>query len=242
MSRPILLVHGAFHTGECWSRFSPVLAARGFEVHTLTLGGHAGNPRDPATVSMVSYGDDVIAKAEQIGRPCILVGHSMGGSVISQAAEQRPELFESLIYLTAFVPTLPGVEAATDVALVTPELLSSFEPRPDNTTVIAPDAARKVFYNRCTREAQDFALQHLCPQPSGGVAGSAALQPTQAGLGSVTKFYIECLDDMALPIAGQRALHARMPFAGIRAIDTDHSPFLSTPDELAEAIVSLVGA
>jgi hypothetical protein len=98
-----------------------------------------------------------------------------------------------------------------------------------------------VFYNRCTPEAQDFAVQHLCPQPAGGVGGSGALKPTQAGLGSVTKYYIECLDDAALTIAGQRALRARMPFAGVRAIDTDHSPFLSTPDELAEAIVSLVG-
>jgi pimeloyl-ACP methyl ester carboxylesterase len=241
MTRPILLVHGAFHTGECWSRFSPKLAARGFEVHTLTLGGHAGNPRDPASVSMVTYGDDVIAKAEQIGRPCILLGHSMGGSVISAAAERRPELFESLIYLTAFVPTMAGAEAETGVALVTSDLMSAFEPQPDNTVVIAAEAARKVFYNRCTPEAQEFALQRLCPQPAAAVAGGSALRPTPAGLGGVTKYYIECLDDMALPIAGQRALHARMPFAGIRSLDTDHSPFLSTPDELADAIVSLVG-
>jgi pimeloyl-ACP methyl ester carboxylesterase len=241
MTRPILLVHGAFHTGECWSRFSPKLTERGFEVHTLTLGGHAGNPRDPKSVSMETYGDDVIAKAEEIGRPCILLGHSMGGSVISGAAERRPELFESLIYLTAFVPFLAGANDPTAAPLVAPELLASFEPRPDGTIVIAPEAARKVFYNRCTPEDQDFALQGLCPQPAGAMSGGSALQATESGLGRVTKYYIECLDDAALTIAGQRALHARMPFAGLRSLDTDHSPFLSTPDELAEAIVSLVG-
>lgn len=40
MSRPILLVHGAFHCGGCWGQFEPHLRQRGFEVHVLTLGGH----------------------------------------------------------------------------------------------------------------------------------------------------------------------------------------------------------
>jgi pimeloyl-ACP methyl ester carboxylesterase len=238
MGRPILLVHGAFHTGECWSRFAPYLVRRGFEVHTVTLGGHTGNPRHPLEVSMQTYGDDVIARAEQIGRPGILLGHSMGGMVISEAAERRPELFSSLIYLTAYAPPF-GDNSVTALAPVSALMASAPERGPEGTVVVAPETANQVFYNRCTPQAQAFAAQHLSPQP--GAAGRGVVHTTEARLGRLPKFYIECTDDLALPIESQRALQANMAFDGVRTLDADHSPFLSAPDALADAIVALAG-
>jgi pimeloyl-ACP methyl ester carboxylesterase len=238
MRRPILLVHGAFHTGACWGRFAPYLVRRGFEVHTVTLGGHTGNPRNPLEVSMQTYGDDVIVRAEQIGHPCILLGHSMGGMVISEAAERRPELFSSLIYLTAFAPPF-GASNVTELSPVSPLMAAAPERGPDGTVVVAPETANKVFYNRCTPEAQAFAAQHLSPQP--GAAGRGAVHTTRARLGGLPKSYIECTDDAALPIESQRALQANMAFGAIRTLDSDHSPFLSAPDALADAIAAVAG-
>jgi pimeloyl-ACP methyl ester carboxylesterase len=238
MSRPILLVHGAFHSGECWSLFEPHLKARGFEVHVLTLGGHRGNPRPAGEVSMQSYGDDVIARAEQIGRPCMLLGHSMGGMVVSTAAERRPELFSSVVYLAAFAPPY-GEHSTMDLPPTSPEMMASPPQMAEGggAVVYSEEAARRVFYNRCTPELQDFAVARLSPQPIGG--GMGRIQTSEAGLGSVPKHYIECTDDAALPITSQRTMQSHMSFGSIQTLDADHSPFLSAPAELADAILKI---
>ena len=89
--------------------FEPVLKKKGFAVHTLTLPGHGENARFGWFVGLSDYARAVCAAADKIvkesGAPCALLGHSMGGMVISAAAEARPQLFSELIYLAAFVPT-----------------------------------------------------------------------------------------------------------------------------------------
>lgn len=240
MTQPILLVHGAFHTGECWKVLEPHLAERGFEVHTLTLGGHRGNPRPPGTVSMQTYGEDVTARAEAIGRPCLLVGHSMGGMVISQAAEQRPGLFSAMIYVTAFAPPF-GQSATHELPpisqLMMAAMAAGLEQLPDGTALFPAEASKEVFYNCCTPEAQTFAVLGLSPQPMSG--GAAPVRTSEARLGSVPKHYIECTLDQALPIESQRAMQSNMRFQSIQTLDTDHSPFLSMPVELADAIAKV---
>ena len=107
--KSILLVHGAWHSARCWESFTPVLEAQGFAVHTMTLPGHGEKARFGWFVGMRDYVRAVGATADAIvqksGSPCVLLGHSMGGLVISAAAEARPSLFSALVYLAAFVPT-----------------------------------------------------------------------------------------------------------------------------------------
>jgi pimeloyl-ACP methyl ester carboxylesterase len=243
MPSPILLVHGAFHTGECWSLLEPHLAARGFEVHALTLGGHRGNPRPAGSVSMTSYGEDVIAAAEAIGRPCLLVGHSMGGMVISQAAEVRPDLFSAMVYVTAFAPA-PGESNSRDAAPISEKMMAAMaagmKMLPDGTAEFPAEGAKAVFYNCCPPQIQDQAVAGLSPQPMTG--GADSVRTTEAGLGSVPKHYIECTLDEALPIESQRAMQANMPFRTIQSLETDHSPFLSTPEALADALARAAAA
>jgi pimeloyl-ACP methyl ester carboxylesterase len=238
MAQPILLVHGAFHTGECWSMLEPLLEARGFEVHVVTLGGHRGNPRPATEVNMQTYGDDVIASAEAIGRPCMLLGHSMGGMVISTAAERRPELFSSLVYLAAFAPGY-GEKATSDLPPVSAAMMATPPQMLETGAIVyAEEAARRVFYNRCAPEVQDFAVARLSPQPIGG--GMGRILTSEARLGTVPKHYIECTDDAALPITSQRTMQSYMSFRTIQTLDADHSPFLSAPAELADAILRIV--
>jgi pimeloyl-ACP methyl ester carboxylesterase len=237
MTSHILLVHGACHTGECWELLEPQLARRGFEVHTLTLSGHRGNPKAPLLVSIKTYGGDVLARADQIGEPCILLGHSMGGFVISEAAERRPDLFSSLIYLTAFVPRFGGRSVITRMAPTTDALNRAGRPRLDGSVAIPAEAAKGVFYNRCAPELQAWAGERLCPQPIR--AALSAVRATPAGLGSVRKHYIECTDDNALPIASQRAMQAHMSFDRIETLDSDHSPFLCMPNVLADTVARI---
>jgi len=57
--------------------------------------------------------------------------------------------------------------------------------------------------------------------------------------GRVPRIYIQCLRDRVLPIDGQRAMQQAVGCERILTIDTDHSPFLSRPGELADHLLSL---
>ena len=88
----IVLVHGAFADGSSWSKVIPILEARGFHVVAVQ------NP-------LTSLSDDVNATKRTVALqdgPVILVGHSWGGAVITQAGED-PKVV-GLVYVAAYVP------------------------------------------------------------------------------------------------------------------------------------------
>lgn len=236
----IVLVHGSFHTSECWNTLVPELVKQGFVVHNLTLGGHRGTERKPSEASLQSYGDDVITAAEKIGRPAILMGHSLGGLAISEAAERRSDLFPALIYLTALVPRF-GKISTTDLALISAAMqeatVAGLEKARDGAVPFPPDAARNVFYNECSAEIQDYAVSCLSYQPLDAMIGT--IETSVAKLGQVPKFYIECTRDNAIPIENQRVMVENMPFVAVYSLNSDHSPFLSMPSELAAVILEI---
>jgi pimeloyl-ACP methyl ester carboxylesterase len=88
----IVLVHGAFADGSCWAKVIPILEARGFHVVAVQ------NP-------LTSLSDDANATRRIIAMqhgPVILVGHSWGGAVISEAGDD-PKV-AGLVYVAAFAP------------------------------------------------------------------------------------------------------------------------------------------
>jgi pimeloyl-ACP methyl ester carboxylesterase len=89
---PVLMVHGAFCGGWVFDRFARPFAAAGHAVRAPDLPGHGANdPREAAAGrSMSDYARFVAAEARALGRPPILVGHSMGGVVALLAAAQAP--------------------------------------------------------------------------------------------------------------------------------------------------------
>jgi pimeloyl-ACP methyl ester carboxylesterase len=89
----IILVHGAWADGSSWSKVIPVLKNAGHKVIAVQLPLH-------------SLADDVatVKRAiEYIGGPTILVGHSYGGAVITNAAYNNPNV-TGLVYIAAFAP------------------------------------------------------------------------------------------------------------------------------------------
>ena len=161
----------------------------------------------------------------------------MGGIVISEAAEARPDKVARLVYLTAFLlrdgETLLEV-AQTDAAA---RVLGSVEFSADGTTAMVRDAAiAEVFYNDCSAADIELARTLLVPQAAAPFATPA--RTTAAKFGRIPRHYIECVADNAISIATQRAMHDRTPCSNVVTLDTGHSPFFSAPDQLAHALTT----
>jgi pimeloyl-ACP methyl ester carboxylesterase len=227
-----ILIHGAWHGGWCWWRVAERLRALGHEVETPDLPSHGSDETSPDGVTLDTYVDSISALVDEADAPPILVGHSMGGLVVSQLAEQRPDEIASTVYLAAILPS-PGEESLEPVASA--ELRASLRPSADGTVIeFAPEGARDVFYARCSDEDIAFAIERLCPQSASVL--STAPELSRQRFGRVPSAYIECLEDRALPVEGQREMHTRAGCRRVFSIGTDHSPFFSRPDDLVEIL------
>jgi pimeloyl-ACP methyl ester carboxylesterase len=89
----IVLVHGGWADGSGWSKEIPILMAAGHKVIAVQLPLHSLSD-DVATVKRA---------VEHVGGPTILVGHSYGGAVITNAGYNNPNV-KGLVYIAAFAP------------------------------------------------------------------------------------------------------------------------------------------
>lgn len=243
MSTNILLVHGAAHDENCWHDLAPELEALKLKVHTLTLRGHGANKKNAYRISMNSYAKDVCNKAREIGEPCVLVGHSMGGMVITAAAQTHPKLFTQMIYIAAFAPPKKATALAFYARKLAKLCPGHETPKPkldlfNGTSGYDVNTSIDMFYNQCKGDLQALVKRNICPQPIRPFLSFVRWSDTR--LGTIPKDYIECTQDNALPIETQRAMQKNMSFNRIETLNSDHSPFTSMPKKLANVIDKLV--
>jgi pimeloyl-ACP methyl ester carboxylesterase len=109
---PILFVHGAWQAAWCWDEhFLPYFAAHGFSVHALSLRNH-GRSASAGPLRWRRGGEyvaDVAKAVDMIGRPPVLVGHSMGGYVVQKYLEKRSV---PAVVLLASVPPYGAIGAS----------------------------------------------------------------------------------------------------------------------------------
>ncbi|MDA0769025.1 MAG: alpha/beta fold hydrolase [Chloroflexi bacterium] len=233
-----VLIHGAYHGGWCWDKVVPLLEAAGHKAVAPDLPSH-GQDRTPiGEVTLDAYARRACEVAGAQGEPVILVGHSMGGRVITQAAEYCPGSINTLVYLTAAllksgksqVPDSPQRSNAERAA-------SGIVSKDGVYRTIRPELAKDIFYFDCSDEDVERAKSLVCPQSI--EASGAPMRTTDANFGRVPRVYIECLQDKAIPIDAQRAMYAALPCKQVFTMDTSHSPFLSAPEELVGHLLSL---
>ena len=233
-----VLVHGSSHGGWCWDRVVPLLQQAGHEVAAPDLPAHGDDLTLAAEATLEGYLDRVTAVLDGLSGPAVLVGHSLGGAVISGVTERRPEKVGLLVYLTAYL--LPDGRSVLEAAQADEE--STTLPNSDldaerGVGMLRADAAKDVFYGDCSEEDARWAIERLTPEPLAPLATPVSI--SEANFGRARRTYIECLQDRAVGPATQRQMHTEMPCEKVISMDTSHSPFLSRPRELAGHLDSL---
>ncbi|MGD9602270.1 MAG: alpha/beta hydrolase [Gammaproteobacteria bacterium] len=102
---PLLFIHGGFHAAWCWDEhFLPWFAGHGWDAHAVSLRGHGGSgPRGRLNRwRLQDYVEDARRAAEQLKRPPVLIGHSLGGHVAMRLA---PRIDAPAVALLAPSPT-----------------------------------------------------------------------------------------------------------------------------------------
>jgi pimeloyl-ACP methyl ester carboxylesterase len=167
-----------------------------------------------------------------------LIGHSRGGIVISRTAELVPEGLRRLVYLSAYLIPARATLAETarvDVdSLVPPNMIPAAG---GLTCSLRADVIRSALFGECTDTDYEYALAHLSPEPLKPLV--TPLRTTAQRFGRVPRTYIECLHDRTVTLAAQRRMQAALPCDPVLTLASDHSPFLSHPQELARLLGGL---
>jgi len=234
-----ILIHGAWHGGWCWDKVKPLLEKNGHTVVAPDLPGHGEDKTPIADVSLAAYTERVCQVIDRQSEKVILVGHSLGGLSITQAAEQRPDNIELLVYLTALL--LKNGESRTSIRGRQPggsALPSIMEMHPEEGyTLLKEEGLKPTFYHDCSEEDFDLAKVHLGLQALKPIGVS--VRTTNENFGSVRRVYIKCLQDHALVPEFQKQMYTELPCEQVISMDTSHSPFMSAPGELANHLMSL---
>ena len=237
-----VLVHGAFGGAWCWEPVVEPLESAGHTVETLDLPG-GGDDRTPVEgVTLESCAERVCTALAQRSEPAVLVGHSMGGVIVTQAAANCPERVASLIFVCAFMPAdgqslldLTRLPEGKDDMIQANIVIEGDPP----VAVLSEEATAEAIYNRCTPEQAARAVSLRRPQPVAPF--DAPVQVDEAVLASIPRSYVLTTRDQSIPPALQRRMIREHPCEQVIEIDTDHAPYLSATDELVAALTELAG-
>ena len=219
----IILVHGGWADGSSWGKVIPILKNAGHRVIAVQLPLH-NSADDIATVKRA---------IELANGPVLLVGHSYGGFVITNAGSNNPNV-TGLVYVAAFAPD----EGQSLGTFVTPAMLPPGILIADSAglTYINPDMFQDAFAQDVnTTEADIMAIaqkpfnQSIFAEPSGPPAWK-----------QLKTWYQVSDSDRMIPPDTQRMFAQRMNATTI-SIDTSHASYVAHPDEIAQLILGAAG-
>jgi pimeloyl-ACP methyl ester carboxylesterase len=233
-----VLVHGAWQASWVWEAVRNDLLKNGNKVIVVELPGH-GNDNTPAqSLSLDIYRDKVIEAISKADGKVILVGHSMGGMVITAVAEKVPGKISKLVYIGAFLPA--SGQALTDLAYSDPgsRLGPALVPSADHLTIdVKRDSLDWLFINDGTAVEKEMVLTHYRAEPA--IPFTNKVELTKEGFGAVEKLYIKTTQDNVISPGLQDRMIAAAGIKTVYEINTSHSPFLSQPKTVSDLLIKI---
>ena len=218
-AKNVVLVHGGFVDGSGWRGVYDALRADGYHVSvvqnpTLSLEG------DVATTKRVLDAQD---------GPTVLVGHSYGGAVITEAGTH--ENVSTLVYITAFAPD-KGESVNTLIADPPPGApVPPILPPVDGFLFLDREKFAASFAGDLPADDAQFLADSQVPWGVDALAGAVTEPAWQAK----PSFYLVATDDRMIPPPAQRLMAER---AGATVTETggSHAVYVSKPAEVAAFI------
>lgn len=207
----------------------------GLTPEAIDLPGH-GESREPFT-DLYGDADAVTAHLDQLDEPVLLVGHSYGGMVITDAGE-HPAV-GGLVYVTGFVPqageTLSTAGRGQDGSVDPPSEIMKHAQKRDSMLVLEGDGVADALCADCDPDTRAWVLEKLGPQPT-----ITFKQPARnLAWARRPSTYVVCTQDRTIPEPRQRRMAKRAD--RVFELESSHSPALSKPAELAALIAKAAG-
>ena len=221
----VVIVHGAFADGSDWAKVIPLLQAKGVKVTAVQ------NP-------LTSLADDVAATRRAIDNQSgkvVLVGHSWGGTVITEAGDS--DKVASLVYVAAFAPDAGQATGDLGKDLPTPPGIARLAVDKAGFASLPPAAVKEDF-------AQDVpAVQAaVMAATQGPIAVKAFGDKTSvAAWKNRPNWYIVSKNDRMIQPDLERAF-AKKIGAKTTELPTSHVPQQSRPADVAKVILEAVAA
>jgi pimeloyl-ACP methyl ester carboxylesterase len=220
----VILVHGAWADGSSWSKVIPLLQVRGLRVTAVQLPLNSLDA-DLATVKRAIALED---------GPTLLVGHSYGGVVITQAGDD-PKVV-GLAYIAAFAPDV-GQSAGSLGASVEPARLGA-EIRPDQEGFLKLTASgvKNDFAQDLTPTEKSVLFAAQGPTAGAALGGNVSV----AAWKTKPSWYLVATADRAIQPTLQRAM-AKTINAKTIEVTSSHVAMLARPEETAKLILEAAG-
>ncbi len=236
-------VHGAWCGGWVWQQLATAVEQQGhtFLAPDLPHPHQSGQPSSQQPITLSSYADAIGSLLDECSEPVYLIGHSMGGAVISLVSEQRPEKVAGLIYITAMLlrdgQCLFDDQEPEEQKQQRPGTF--FEATEDKQFFKVPgeDAIEQLFLGAPKAQIEQ-AKRQLVVQPIAPFGERITL--TEQRHGKVPKTYIHCLKDQVVSSVTQQYMINHSNCKRVVELDANHMSPCTHPDEIAAILVSLV--
>lgn len=238
-AKTFVLVHGSFQGPYAWQYVQAQLVQAGQKVIVVELPGHGQDQTPPATLTLNSYRDKVIAAINSVQGQVVLVGHSLGGAVITDVADSIPGRIEKLVYLAGFVPA--NGQSVIDLNSMDPnsQLTPALMPSADFTTAsVADSLLLPIFCQDGNATVNQLLIANNRPEPAAPLYSKIVLK--NPAMANVPKYYIHTTEDRAITITLQNQMVAAAGIKNIYTIDSSHSPHLSMPDKVTAILLQII--
>ena len=218
----ILLVHGAWADGSSWSKVIPILMKAGFDTVAT----------QQKLISLPDDAETVRRAAEALDGPVLLVGHSYGGAVITEAAHLCPNVV-GLVYIAGF-----ALEKGESLSI----LSASGPVAPPGAAAIKPDKYGFLWIDR------EMFAENFCADvdQTEAMAMAATQKPlsllcfedqiTNAGWKNQPCWYQVSLNDRMIPPQTEQFMAQRISARTI-TLPSSHASLVSHPKEISDFIL-----
>ncbi len=231
-----VVVHGAWSGAWAWDAVAAELRANGKDVTVVELPAHGADVTPIADATLDAYAAKVESVVDAASGPVVLIGHSLGGMIISQVAEHEPDKIAKLVFVAGFFPK--DGDTALALAMNDPDTHLGNALNVDQsqgTADVDPTMLIDVFCADCSTAEQSELQAHYRTEPVAPLATPVHI--TAANWGSVAKYYVYTQQDHAISYSAQQTQTADGAFVKTALLDSSHSPFLSEADDLTNALL-----